>query len=413
MNRKIIRIILMSLLAVVIAAGVGMMAVYQIQNRETIAGDEDAARTAGLQTDTESRQPEAVPSAEEPPEVTAPSTEEPPEETAALTEEPPEETAALTEEPPEVTAPSPEEPPEETTPSTEKPPKETVPPTEKPPEETPRPAISNTAASYPSAPGTAVEKNASAVIDYSNAKDGYVMVKWTGEAVKVAVQVMGPSNPEKYTYYPRTDGNYDVLPLSDGNGTYQFVVCKNVSGTKYAQALSASITVRLDNSLAPFLRPNQYVNYSSGSQAVKKAQELVKDAKDNLSKVKVVYNWVVTNLSYDYDKAKTVKSGYLPDVDKVMREKKGICFDYAALMSSMLRSQGVPVKLVVGYTSTGEYHAWINVWSEESGWMDSVIYFDGKTWKLMDPTFASTGEQSQSIMEYIGNTANYKERFTY
>ena len=32
----------------------------------------------------------------------------------------------------------------------------------------------------PSASGTAVQKNSSAEIDYSNVKDGYVMVKWTG-----------------------------------------------------------------------------------------------------------------------------------------------------------------------------------------------------------------------------------------
>ena len=275
------------------------------------------------------------------------------------------------------------------------------------------PAIADTAAFYPSAPGTAVKKNTSAVIDYSNAKDGYVMVKWTGEAVKVAVQVTGPNNHEKYTYYLRTDGNYDVLPLSDGDGTYKFVVCKNVSGTKYASALSLSINVKLEDSLAPFLRPNQYVSYVEDSKAVRLAQELAGNATDNLGKVRAVYNWVVANLSYDYDKARTVRSGYLPDVDKVMEEKKGICFDYAALMSAMLRSQGVPVKLVVGYTSTGEYHAWINVWSEESGWMDSVIYFDGSSWKLMDPTFASTGKQSKFIMEYIGNPANYKERFAY
>ena len=271
----------------------------------------------------------------------------------------------------------------------------------------------DTAALYPSATGKLIKKNASVTIDYSNTKDGYVMVKWTGEAVKVALQVTGPNNAEKYTYYLRTDGNYDVIPLSDGSGTYKFVVCKNVSGTKYASVLSASISVKLGDSLAPFLRPNQYVDYSAGSEAVGLARELVKDKTDTLGKVQAVYNWVVTNLTYDYDKARTVKSGYLPDVDKVMAEKKGICFDYSALMSAMLRSQGVPVKLVVGYTSTGEYHAWINVWSEESGWMNSVIYFDGSSWKLMDPTFASTGNQSKSIMEYIGNTANYKERFTY
>ena len=266
---------------------------------------------------------------------------------------------------------------------------------------------------YPSAPGTAVAKSGNAVIDYSNAKDGYVMVKWTGAAAKVAVQVTGPNNPEKYTYYLHTDGNYDVLPLSDGSGTYKLTVLKNVSGTKYSQVLTKSISVKLSDDLAPFLRPNQYVNYSNDSEAVRMARELVKDAGDNLGKVRAVYNWVVANLSYDYDKAKTVQSGYIPDLDHIMQVKKGICFDYAALMSAMLRSQGVPVKMVFGYTSKGEYHAWINVWSEESGWMDSVIYFDGSAWKLMDPTFASTGKQSKSVMEYIGNPANYKERFTY
>ena len=266
----------------------------------------------------------------------------------------------------------------------------------------------------PSAPGTAAEANDEAVIDYSNAADGYVMLKWTGGGdARIAVQVQGPNNPEKYTYYLRADGSYDVLPLSDGDGTYQITVCKNVSGTKYAQTLSASVEVRLVDAFAPFLRPNQYVNYSASSEAVKKAQELAAGAADDLGKVKAVYDWVVTSLTYDYDKAVTVKTGYLPDVDQTMEEKKGICFDYASLMSAMLRSQGVPVKLVVGYTSRGEYHAWINVWSEEGGWMDGVIFFDGEEWKLMDPTFASSGKQSKDIMEYIGDTANYQERFVY
>ena len=265
-----------------------------------------------------------------------------------------------------------------------------------------------------SAPGIAVQQDANAVIDYSNAKDGYVMIKWIGGgSPKIAVQIKGPTNPEAYTYYLRTDGNYDVFPLSDGNGTYKIIVCKNVSGTKYSQVIAASVDAQLSDSFAPFLRPNQYVNYSENSEAVKKAQELVKDAQDTLGKVQAVYSWVVTNMSYDTEKAKTVQGGYLPVVDKVMQEKKGICFDYASLMAAMLRSQGVPIKLVVGYTSKGEYHAWINVCSEERGWMDSVIYFDGKVWKLMDPTFASSGKQSKTIMDYIANTSNYKQRFVY
>lgn len=97
----------------------------------------------------------------------------------------------------------------------------------------------------------------------------------------------------------------------------------------------------------------------------------------------------------------------------VLEEKKGICWDYASLMASMLRSQGVPVKVVVGYTSRGEYHAWINVWSEEGGWVEGMIYFDGKVWKLMDPTFASSGKQTKKTMDYISDSSNYKERFYY
>ena len=39
----------------------------------------------------------------------------------------------------------------------------------------------------------------------------------------------------------------------------------------------------------------------------------------------------------------------LPSVDETLKTKKGICFDYAALMTAMLRSQGIPTKLEIGY----------------------------------------------------------------
>ncbi|MBQ2868224.1 MAG: transglutaminase domain-containing protein, partial [Firmicutes bacterium] len=96
----------------------------------------------------------------------------------------------------------------------------------------------------------------------------------------------------------------------------------------------------------------------------------------------------------------------------VLEEKKGICFDYAAMMTAMLRSQDVPCKLVVGYAGTA-YHAWINVWTEESGWIDAVVFFDGKTWQRMDPTFASSAKQSEAIMKYIGDGSNYTAKYFY
>ena len=262
----------------------------------------------------------------------------------------------------------------------------------------------------PVASSTAVRKNSEALIDYSNITDGYVMVKYTASSTKrLKAQVKGPTTT--YTYNV-TAGKWETFPLSDGNGAYQVTVYKNIADTKYSTVLSASFKATLKDEFAPFLRPNQYVDYGCAVNTVAKAQELTKDRTEPLEMVKVVYDYVVTNLTYDRQKAATVQSGYLPVLDTVLAEKKGICFDYASLMTGMLRSQGVPCKLVVGYAGTA-YHAWINVWSEETGWIDGAIYFDGTSWQRMDPTFASTGKQSAKIMAYIGDGKNYTVKYIY
>ena len=262
------------------------------------------------------------------------------------------------------------------------------------------------------APGSAVAKNDSAVIDYSNAADGYIMVKWTaGEGANVKVLLKGPSGTS-YQYNLPMDGEFEAFPLSDGSGDYTVGVYQNTSGTQYMTILTAEITAKLSDEFAPFIRPNQYVNYSASSAAVAKASELCAGLTDNLEKVEQVYLYVINNTVYDTAKAQTVQSGYLPDVDETLASGKGICFDYAALMAAMLRSQNVPVKLVVGYTGS-VYHAWLNVWSETEGWVEGKIYFDGSEWKLMDPTFASSSNSSDAIMQYIGNGANYTAKYLY
>jgi len=258
--------------------------------------------------------------------------------------------------------------------------------------------------------GEKVKKSGNAVIDYSNTTDGYVMVQYTGQTTRrLKAQVKGPATTYTYNVTP---GKWETFPLSDGNGSYQISLFENVSGSKYALVQSISQSVTLADEFAPFLRPNQYVDYSAASTAVAKAEELTKNTENAMQKVAAVYDFVVGNLTYDREKAATVQSGYLPVLDSVLAAKKGICFDYAALMTGMLRSQSVPCKLVVGYAGTA-YHAWINVWSEESGWINGAVYFDGNTWQRMDPTFASSANQSKSIMAYIGDGKNYTVKYLY
>ena len=127
-----------------------------------------------------------------------------------------------------------------------------------------------------------------------------------------------------------------------------------------------------------------------------KAAELVSGKKTLLEKVEAIYSYVIDNIAYDYDKAATVESDYLPVLDDVLASGKGICFDYASLMAGMLRSQNIACKLVVGYAD-GAYHAWINVWSPDEGWINGSIFFDGVDWKLMDPTFAAGGSEPAGV----------------
>ena len=258
------------------------------------------------------------------------------------------------------------------------------------------------------APGLDAAVSDWAVVDWSNAADGYIMVRFTAETAKRLKLRLIRQTTYTYNLEPQ---EWTVFPLSDGDGDYQVILYQNTSGNQYAKLMSTSFHVDLEDEFVPFLRPNQYVNYACSPDTLALGQRLCTGITAPLEKVAAVYDYVVTNLSYDYDKAATVKSGYLPDLDQVLAAKKGICFDYAALMTAILRSQQVPCKLVVGYAGS-TYHAWISVWTQENGWIDGVIFFDGQTWKRMDPTFASSQNQSPEILDFIEN-GTYTAKYLY
>lgn len=255
------------------------------------------------------------------------------------------------------------------------------------------------------------KENQYCVIDCSKVEEGFVKVQYTKQTKKrLKARVTGPDHVV-YTYDLK-QGKTEVFPLSAGNGSYQVNVYQNISGKSYAQVIAHSFTVKMNDKFGPFLKPNQFVNYTSKSKVVKKAKTLTKGEKDPVEKVKKIYEYVTENFKYDKKKAATVQSGYLPNVDLVLKEKKGICFDYAAVMAAMLRSRNVPTKMVVGYCGTA-YHAWLNIYTEESGWVDGMVFFNGKTWKLIDPTLASSAQSRKAIKKYIEDPSHYKAKYLY
>lgn len=269
------------------------------------------------------------------------------------------------------------------------------------------------AENMPTASGTNTASDGGATIDYSNTSDGYVMVKCSQSYPRVKAQVV--KDKQTYTYDIACDGNYVSLPLQMGNGNYTVRLLKNVSGNKYAMLTNASFSVNLTNELSPYLIPSQIVNYKADSETVKKSSELVGAMQTDLQKVDAVYKYIINNITYDDAKAQQVVSkSYTPVVDSVLQTKKGICYDYSAVLATMLRSQGIPTKLITGYVSpSGTYHAWNEVYINGVGWVSSAVYFDGVNWKRVDSTFGASGKNSDEINKYIQNNSNYQIKYQY
>ncbi|MGN0377209.1 MAG: transglutaminase family protein [Suilimivivens sp.] len=261
----------------------------------------------------------------------------------------------------------------------------------------------------PAADGITVYGNDCVTIDASHTKEGYFMVSYTGSSDMVKLQLIGPDHMT-YTY-DLSGSDYEVFPFSAGDGSYQLSVYENVTGNQYATVFSQELSVSIANTMGPFLYPNQYVKFDASSKVVEEASVLVADAHDDLEAIIYVYNYVIGNITYDYEKAETVQSGYIPDVDEILSIKTGICLDYAAVMTSMLRSQQIPTRLEVGYAGDA-YHAWISTYVENQGWVNGIIQFDGKNWSLMDPTFAANASEKK-LKSFIGDGSNYVTKYIY
>lgn len=255
----------------------------------------------------------------------------------------------------------------------------------------------------PEAPGILVVKDDLVTIDYSNSNLGYITVK-TNKPDHERLKLQIIKGEEKYTYDINIEESYISYPLNMSDGEYNLRVLENVGGDNYAQKLSKNISVTLDNPNYPFLYPSYIVDYTIKTKAIQKSFELCEGATSDLERVYRVYEWIVKNVKYDWNKVEEVQGKFvLPIIDETLEIQTGICFDYAALMTCMLRVQQIPTKLITGYVDLG-YHAWIEVYIEDVGWINPEIYFKSEEWTRMDPTFDASGEN------YKGN---YETKYQY
>lgn len=202
------------------------------------------------------------------------------------------------------------------------------------------------------------------------------------------IKVMITKDNNSYTYNLYASKPTETFPLQQGNGSYKVSVLENTTGNKYKVISSETVDVNMSNANAVYLSSVQNVKWSPSDRAVLKAEQLTQGLTTDADKVKAIYNYIVANVKYDYTLAANVSTDYIPSNDNTLLTKKGICYDYASLFATMLRSEGIPTKLVMGKTSyVATYHAWNEVllngkWVTIDTTVDAGLAKNSKTTEL-------------------------------
>jgi transglutaminase-like putative cysteine protease len=233
------------------------------------------------------------------------------------------------------------------------------------------------------------------VFDTSYISSGVVKVSYSSDIKKLKVLI--EKNDKRYSYNLKNDGTVESFPLQMGNGAYKVSVLENVDGNKYKYVSTETINLDIEDQKSVYLTSTQNISWDYNMAVIKKARELTKGLSTDSQKIKTIYNYIINNHEYDFDKLSKLSNDYLPNIDLFLKSGKGICYDYASTLAGMLRSINIPTKLVKGYSiNVNGYHAWNEVYNKSSD-----------KWILIDTTYDSQMRAAKAKYTMVKNNSEY------
>lgn len=237
-------------------------------------------------------------------------------------------------------------------------------------------------------------------IDNSEKNKGLIKIGYKGQSSE-KVKVMIEKDGNRYVYPLVPDGKIVGFPLQMGNGEYKVSVLTNVTDNRYAYVKSETFDTIISNPNDVYMNSIQLISWDDESKAVRKNNELVGNETNVGEKIDIAYDFIINNISYDYDKVELLHPNYIPYPDKTIEELKGICYDYASLLAAMKRSEAIPVKLVKGYsTHVDGYHAW------------NEILINGE-WVVVDTTVDAAYNKANMKFNFSKTKSDYTKVYEY
>lgn len=118
-----------------------------------------------------------------------------------------------------------------------------------------------------------------------------------------------------------------------------------------------------DYEIKKYTNSNSLIDLESDEIVISKAAELREASESDEEFIDKVYK-LIRSMEYDqklFDKNKETGRLYIPDINSKFEESKGICVDKSWMVALMLRSQGIPTKIVDGYQEFIGAHSWNEV----------------------------------------------------
>lgn len=264
-------------------------------------------------------------------------------------------------------------------------------------------------------------------INTNTANKGYVEVEYLdtkGYDIKVTIRANKKNQygiSASWQHQTSKRGNCKIkAALTYGNAEYTINVLstmKNDSTGVERVSKKATLTINLTNvsTTGAFLLNEGEVEFNSNMAFIKKANEIAATCSNDFEKVSKIYDWLTDYIKYRIVE-ETEYGRYKCDIEKIYNRKTGVCYDYAVVLAAMLRSQGIPCKVVFGKyanDTTDIGHAWNEIYISSSGSIDtSKISIVGNKWCRLDPTLSS-GSKGDAPIDYMNNDNNYTWRYYY